>query len=713
MNSIYRRSARIAFFLLVAVAGAASTSHSANAQNFQSLAGLSPYTKYQTFDTEHFHFIYEAGYFEFTKRAALHIEHAHEILQPIFKWTPRQKTHILIADHSDAANGLTSPALRIGIVLIATPPDAWLSTSHTDDWIKLLVFHEYTHFLNIDPTTEWMEAVRIFFGDAVRPNGLLPIWMLEGLAVYYETKTSRMGRGRSPYYEGILRAFVNEGRLGDPQNRGMTLDRLDGDFPYFPGGESPYLFGYHLWDQLAKDQTLSANPDDTIGELSIRSSHRVPYFLEGNLSGVTGKNWIDYWDSFVAESKARFAPEIEKIKSRGETPHAFVTHSGYSAVGGVISPNGKYLAYTESTMTEVTKLVLSNLDTHEKTIVREKTMGIGMAFTPDSKFLIYSSLARFQTYDLFSDLFAYNLETGSSTPLTHGLRAKDPTLSPDGKTLAFVSSQFATHELKSASLSLENGELKVGEAKSIYPAPSFAILGNPKFISDQEVVFSSQEIGQTQSDLKIASLNGQVRTLLADGAINRFPIFDSGKIDFVSSKNGIENVYQISLEKNSLIKPLTNVITGVEFPFVSPKHELYASLLTSDGFEIAKFEAETSVNSAQNLASPANSKVIATPSAPASIAAALTEPKLDIKEESAHDYSAFGTLAPRGWAPVTYLTYGTYAGYSTGGYLLGFDDTGKQQYFANFAYNFKPETLDGSLDYTFSYFRPIIDLILS
>ena len=95
----------------------------------------------------------------------------------------------------------TAPPLRIGIVLIATPPDVYFSTSYTEDWIKLLVFHEYTHMLNIDATTEWMEALRVLFGDVVRPNSLWPVWMLEGLAVYYETRTS----GTWAWPESLLR----------------------------------------------------------------------------------------------------------------------------------------------------------------------------------------------------------------------------------------------------------------------------------------------------------------------------------------------------------------------------------------------------------------------------------------------------------------------------------------------------------------------------
>src|SRR4051812_13183299 len=117
--------------------------NAAFAQTYLEVGGLSPHTQYKTFETEHFVMTYADGYLDFTKKAAEYFEQAHSILSPILKWQPRTKTSILVADNDDSANGFTSPALRIGIVLIATPPDVNFSTVYSDDWIKLLVFHEY------------------------------------------------------------------------------------------------------------------------------------------------------------------------------------------------------------------------------------------------------------------------------------------------------------------------------------------------------------------------------------------------------------------------------------------------------------------------------------------------------------------------------------------------------------------------------------------
>ncbi len=672
----------------------------ANAQNFLDLAGLSPDAHYKTFDTEHFHFIYQDGYFEFTARAAAHFEHANEVLGPILKWKPHGKTDILIADNDDDANGFTMPVLRVGIVLIATPPDQYFSTSYADDWIKLLVWHEYTHFLNIDPTTEWMNALRLFFGDIIRPNGLWPVWMLEGLAVYYETRTSTLGRGRSPYYDGILRAYFNEGKLGTSHSDAITFERVNADDPYFPGGEVPYLFGYHLWNQFSKDHSLFQDTDSQMGEYSLRSSHRVPFFLDGNLENVMKKEWDDYWSSFVSESNERLSKQVEAVKKEGETPHTFLTRSKYASNLGAISPNGEWMAYTQSSTDDRSRLVLLNLTNRRTLKLDEKVLGVGMGFTPDSRYLIYSSLRKHKSYYLYSDLFSFDLVTKQIKQLTHGLRAKDPGVSPDGQNIVFIQSEAGTHLLKTAKLVVTPEGPEIKDVSLSYKPSRFSILGSPRFINANQIVFSLQEIGSARSDLMLGSLDGKApQTLLSDGHFNRYPSPGKNGIQFTSDRNGIENIYTLS-GKSTVRK--TNVITAAEFPIESPKGDLYASLLTSDGFEIAKFSPAPN----QVL----SSKTVAISSAPAPIASALTAPTTTIDPNQVSDYSPWSSMLPRQWAPISYLTYGSDAGVSIDGTVLGFDSTGKQQYFGLFGYNFKPKTFDASFDYTLYAFRPVIDL---
>ncbi len=683
--------------LLLAVLMSATISSCSSIPSYLETAGLSPYTRYKTFETAHFKFTYAEGYFDFTEKAAGYFEQAHAILQPILQWTPRGKTSVLIADNEDAANGFSMPALRVGMVLVATPPETWFSTSYTEDWIKLLVFHEYTHFLHLDPTTGWMELLRIVFGDGIRPNGLQPMWMIEGLAVYMETRTTRLGRGRSPYWESILRAFVHEGKLDQDAPDSITLDRVNGPYPYFPGGEIPYLFGYHLLHQFSKDKVAMDDPESAIGTLSLNSSSRVPYFIEGNLQNVMNRSWKDYWENFTRESELRMGEQIKSVLKAGETEHRVLAKSDFSALSAAWSPDGQWLAYTESSLDDRTRLVLKNLKTGEKRALDEKILGVGVAFTPDSKHLVFSALVREHSYSLYSDLFDYNIEKDTTGQLTSGKRAKDPAISPDGKTIAWLSVDHATPRIEVAPLTLEGNHLVLGASKIVHTPGKFAILGGPKFLNDSEVVFSDQEYQSTESMIASANINtGKSKILIQDGEMNRYPVAHKGGIFYVSNRTGIENIY---LWRKGESTRMTNVVTGTIFPFLSPTGALCGNLMTSEGYQLVQFKTgeEPDFDEAK----------LATPQAPPTLPEALKPADLKVQESESQDYSPFSSLLPRSWSP--YYAYQGALGSMAGAYVMGFDSTGKHQYSLSGSYNSKIRNFDGSVSYTLYTLRPVFD----
>lgn len=690
----------------------------AQAQTFLDLAGLSPYTQYKQFETEHFTFTYQKGYFEFTKRAATHLEHAHALLSPLLKWQPRTRTHVLVADNEDAANGFAAPALRVGMVLIATPPESWSSTSYSDDWIKFLVFHEYTHILNLDPTTEWMEVLRILFGDVIRPNNLWPTWMIEGLAVYYETRTGKRGRGRSPYYEALLRAFLLDGKLGgasgDGDDNGLTLDRINGDYPGFPGGEIPYLFGYELWNQMTKEYQDRVKAEDAMGEISLRSSARIPFFINGNQENVTGKDWHYYWDRFLAETRARLDPQIEQIRAAGVTPFEAVTSADYSALGGVVSPDLRWLAYTKSSTDRRTGLYLVDLKTREEIRVDDKIQGVGLAWTKDSRHLIYSTLVQHNTYQLYSDLFDYEMLTGNITRLSEGLRLKDPAISPDGRTLAFIKVQQGTHTLWTGEIQRDEDGIRLRKLKIVYRPNDLTILGTPKFLTEDRVVFSEQKVDQSQSDILQLDLRAnQTATLLADGAMNRGLATHANRIYFVSDASGVDEIYRIrpNVEAGTALpERQTRVLTGTALPFVASNGELWASVLTSRGYQIGRFAPTAASLAAQAGTDP----VTVPPNAPETMEVALAEPPaLGLDESNSWDYQPWSSLAPRQWAPLAYFSYSSRAGFEAGSSVLGFDSTGKHQYFALLGYQFLTKEFQPFVAYTYYGFRPAVTLSAS
>ena len=64
------KGGRMKLKLFILVFFSAVISSCASIPSYLETAGLSPYTRYKTFDTDHFHFVYADGYFDFTAKAA-------------------------------------------------------------------------------------------------------------------------------------------------------------------------------------------------------------------------------------------------------------------------------------------------------------------------------------------------------------------------------------------------------------------------------------------------------------------------------------------------------------------------------------------------------------------------------------------------------------------------------------------------------------------
>ena len=155
---------------------------------------LSPFWDWQTIETERFRITFPKELTAQAQKVAQYYEEAHTVLSPKIYWAPDHKVQVLVTDQADSANGLASPVSRFGMLLYLTPPETWFSTTYYEDWLKLLVFHEYTHYLIMDTTRGVYSGLRYLFGDVILPNSLWPTWMLEGYAVYMETKYTRAGR---------------------------------------------------------------------------------------------------------------------------------------------------------------------------------------------------------------------------------------------------------------------------------------------------------------------------------------------------------------------------------------------------------------------------------------------------------------------------------------------------------------------------------------
>ncbi len=667
---------------------------------------LSPFWNWKTITTPHFRLTFPAELEKTARRAGDHLERAHQLLAPRMRWEPRLRTQVLVVDNTDSANGLTTPIQRFGIILQVTPPENWFSTAWHDDWLRLLCIHEYTHTLNMDPTRGPVyEALRVLFGDLFLPNTLWPDWMLEGTAVFMETRFTGAGRGRSAYWNAILRATVLENQLGSAQ--AVPLDRAGGPTPYFPGGETAYLYGYGLMTEASRpSRTLDGlGGADLLGELSSRSSERVPFFVNGNLENTSGRDWYQTWQDWTAGVQSRAGRELEQLRTAPVTRARPLTKRGLTVEGLAASPDGRWLAFGRTGLDEVSGLYLLDRATGETRKLADKLLGAAVSFTPDSRFVLHSSMRRrgfSARYDEFSDLEAIEIPSGRRHWLSEGLRARDPNVSPDGKHVAFTLADQQTVGLAWAELRVtDQGQPELGPVERLWSPGALGRVSTPRFTRDgSTLIFTLQENGKAQEDLmELHPGQASPRTLLSDGSFNRFPaLAPDGSIHFVSNRTGVFNLWRLEEPGRATLE--TNTLTALWFPAFTPEGSAVAASLGASGWEVAQVPLSRARLSPDQLTLPP-------PEVPAAAASDLEAPVLTSGAPT-EDYSPWPSLAPRQWAPLVLMD--SNGDVSAGAEIFGFDAVDRHRYLLLGAYQFQVQKPEGLAIYQNRSLGPTLSL---
>ncbi|GAI42162.1 unnamed protein product, partial [marine sediment metagenome] len=165
--------------------------------------------------------------------------------------------------------------------------------------------------------------------------------------------------------------------------------------------------------------------------------------------------------------------------------------------------------------------------------------------------------------------------------------AKEPHLSPDGKSIVFVKNEGGRTNICLFSLETEEVTyLTKNEDYTQYFTPSFSPDG-------KRIVFSRLKDGQRDICFMCADGLGVV-SLPNDGVDDRDPSWsrDGKRIIFSSDRTGIFNIYKLNLETKR-IKQLTNVIGGAFEPSYSfDEKRMVFSSYSANGYDIKILEGE-------------------------------------------------------------------------------------------------------------------------
>lgn len=618
---------------------------------------VSPDDHFLTLKTAHFEIIFNAKQQKLGEHYARQLEKAHQFLTERFSISP-EKTIVLINDNTDSTNGYATPLPYPHMVIYPVLPVTQEALGEGSDWSLELLTHEYTHILSFYPATGFMKVLKALFGTVVAPNLLMPRWWLEGVAVYNESTVAQGGRLRSLYQEGTLRSMVHAGTLNE-----YDMGEINEIIPTWPASR-PYLFGSIFWAAaVEKSGTKIMN------DLTENQAGRVPYFLESPARSYLGSNYTPFYNQALADLKQRLDKQIQSLESAPLSTTKPLSVNDYipyhkpriaMAVGPSISPSGKFLAFiaTDEYYKKSVRIyarepgegnfakpipfeaVESAFDEQEsKTLDNLPTGAIQrISWFHTSDKIVYDKIDRVSSFETYSDLHIFDLQTRKNKKLTKKLRAREPSVSSDDLRIVYV-------QLTGGQTSLATYDLTTNRSETLFTSEFDETLSHPIFWSSDEILFAHRQKTGIEV-LRIYKISTrELRTLYPEFSPSRFPIRFQNKLYFVSGKNQVFNIYETpDLETNP--RPVSHLIGGALSYTRDPLTQNFAaSVMTEKGPQL---QILSPLNSAKEL--PSIEKVFQPQTAPYTESpqqtAAATQTQLE-----ATPYSPWSYLIPRYWIP--------------------------------------------------------------
>lgn len=534
---------------------------------------IAPDESWRTLDTEHFRVTFPAHLEGLGRRAAERAERVHTWLSEQFIAAPRGKIDLAITDHIDASNASATPWPSNRIIIFARPPIDSFGLAYFDDWLEYAIVHELTHIFHIDQPGRYRSKL---FGRVPIPLSFpaltTPRWVLEGIAIWYESALAGTGRIHGTFHKMVLRTAALEGRF-------ESIGQASGYSPQWPGGTRPYAYGSLFFEHLIQKY----GRDHMIAFVKAVEKQWIPYRLNAAGRSAFGTTLTDEWKAWADTQRAAAAELDTRLAKFGAiTEPQAITRGARYAYHPKVSPDGKTLYYIRSDGRSDLKLVSAKLDgSGESTVTL--ISGTIFAFAPDGG-IVFAQYEFAGPHRIFSDLYRVTPDSDVRR-ITTRARLTAPSVGPAGWAVA-VAEGGGTNGL--ARVNLSNGTIEM----LVPPAPDIH-WAHPTISPDGRWIAATRWT-QGHHDIVLLDAHGNlIREVTHDRALDFAPSWSANGqwLVWASDRSGISNVLAAKVDNGQVAPPvmLTNLRTGAAYPSVDPSGRwLYFSGYHVDGWEIER-----------------------------------------------------------------------------------------------------------------------------
>lgn len=597
-----------------------------------------PELEWRTIETAHFFVHYHDGA-ERTARVVAKI--AEDVFDPItslYNHKPDEKVSFIIKDCDDISNG-GAYFFENKVEILAPNLDFELRGTH--NWLRDVVSHEFTHIVQIQTSMKFGRRVPsiylqwLNYESERRPDVLygypnvvasypisgfvVPAWFAEGVA-QYNRKDFRYDFWDS-HRDMILRSYALNGNM-------LTWEQMGVFGKTSLGNESSYNAGFAFVSYIAKTYG-----EDKLNEISRNLSEFGTLTIDAAIKEALGKDGAAVYNEWKEGLTAEYARRVAPIKATlcegapfiPEDEHTLVdagerqgntsfmhprnlpegahmepccmsvAGSGFWNLYPVYSPDGKRVAYVSTKTSDyysLASLYMYDMETGKDRLL-QAGVRTALCWSPDGTSVYYARATRKNPHWSYQfDLYRYDIAADEETRITYGKRATAPSVSPDGKRIAFVVNGDGTTNLAVAAIDGSNMKLvtSFSNGEQVY-TPQWSPKGD-RILFDYSI--------RDGRDIAWVRPDGNDLQFLVEGADDsRCGTFtpDGSQILFSSDRSGIYNLYSYDVASGN-VKQVTNVLGGALFPTTSSTGDIVYSAYTSAGFKLVRLQHGTAIAAA-------------------------------------------------------------------------------------------------------------------
>ena len=521
-------------------------------------------------------------------------ENALDFHKRVFRWTPWDRTTVLLKDFSDYGNAAALASPSNMVLLDVAPLSLSMETFSPGERFFTLTNHELAHVAAIDvwnkrdafwrrflggkPAPIQKHPESIIYNFLTSPRNLTPRWYMEGSAVFFETwMAGGLGRAQGAYDEMVFRAKVRDkGVFYSPlglESAGTATD--------FQVGANSYLYGTRFFSYLA----LTYGVEKTVEWL--RRSEDSKAFYSSQFKHVFGRSLDSIWDDWIA-FEHKF--QAESLAGLAKYPLTEVRHLSPKGLGsmsrGYVDPKTNSLIAAMRYPGRIGFLGKMDLATGKVDPLTDlKGMMLykvtSLAFDPGSRTAFYTD----QNY-AFRELMAIDVDTGKKRRLLTDARIGDLAINQADKSLWGIRHQngFVTlvrlpppytsfNQLKTFRYGEILFDLDISPDGELVAASTSTVDGK-----NAVKVWKRADIEAGDSDNPVATLE------LGASVPENFTFAPDGKSLLGNSYyTGVSNVFRFDIASGKY-DVLTNAATGFFRPLLQPDGTLLVYDYAGDGF---------------------------------------------------------------------------------------------------------------------------------